>query len=52
MWDRSMGVYLAYHVACYKNMKSLYTFIQQTIKREHTRRHLPLFTFTLVSGNT
>ena len=45
--------HLGYHIAYYKSMtKSLYTFIQQTIKQEHTRRQLPLFTFTLNSGNT
>ena len=32
--------------------KSFYTFTQQTITWEHTRRWLPLFTFTLKSGDT
>ena len=45
---------LAHHIAYYKRiMKSLYAFIQQTIKREHTHcRHLPLWTFTLGFDNT
>ena len=45
---------LAYHIAYYKSIiKWLYTFIQQTIKWEHTCcTQLPLFTFTLNSGDT
>ena len=43
---------LVYHIAYYKSIKPLYTFIQQTIKVARTRRHLPLFTFTLISGDT
>ena len=44
---------LAY-MAYYKSIiKLLYTFIQQAIKQEHTCfRQLPLFTFTLISGDT
>ena len=41
--------YMAYS----KSIKSLSTFIHQAInKGEHTHRHLPLFTFTLISGDT
>ena len=45
---------LAYHIAYYKGIiKSIYTFIQRTIKWEHSRyRQLSLFTLTLSSGNT
>ena len=38
---------------CKSIIKSLYTFIQRTIKWEHTRcRRLSLFTFTLNSGDS
>ena len=43
---------LVYDIAYYKSIKPLYTFIQQTIKAGRTCRHLPLFTFTLISGDT
>ena len=41
---------LTYDIAYYKNIiKSLYTFIQQTIKSEHARcGQLPLFTFLII----
>ena len=40
--------YMAYS----KSIKSLSTFIHEAInKGEHTHRHLPLFTFTLISGD-
>ena len=51
---KSFKMCLAELVAYYKSIiKSIYTFIQQTTKQEHSRcRQLPLFTFTLNSGNT
>ena len=42
---------LAYHIAYYKSIKSLYPLIQQAIEGEHTRRYLLLFTFNLISGD-
>ena len=54
MWNiLHVKTHLGYHIVYYKGIiKSLYTFIQQTIKWEQTRRQLPLFTFTLNSGDT
>ena len=43
MW-KSVKTRLAYHIAYYKTIKSLYLFIQQTIKGEHTRRNHGLLT--------
>ena len=41
------------YIAYSKSIKSRSTFIHQAInKGEHTRRHLPLFTFTLISSDT
>ena len=49
----SVKTRLVYHIAYYKSIiKSPETYIQRTTKREHTRcRQLPLFTFTLNSGD-
>ena len=40
---------LAYRIAYYKSIKSLYPLMQQAVKGEHTRRYLLLYTFKLIS---